>query len=177
MLFVRPALRILQFPNVFQTFIITKQILFQSQYIPIDCLTADDTDIEIISTDELLELVLILIEVVVDCFGHAKVAKILLRNGALPNAVNLEGFTPLHCASYVGNVACIKCLLSKPDVPVDPQCKIGLTPLMIVADNNYIEAADFLKLRGASLTMIDSDKKNAKYYARTPEMKKLLNTN
>ena len=74
---------------------------------------------------------------------HLEIARMLLENGALVNAVQQDSFTPLHGAAQNGQIEMIKLLL---EFGADPRRRTsdGKTPLDMAEAAGYSEAASLI---------------------------------
>lgn len=82
-------------------------------------------------------------------YDRTEITQILLEHGADPNRGSSRGLTPLHSASYWGNVAAVKLLLGAGATvdPIDPGT--GFTPLMDAALKGHREIVQLLLAAGA----------------------------
>ena len=76
------------------------------------------------------------------------VIRLLLENGANPNVRNDLGGTPLHGASYHGDLEVVRLLL-KYGADVEPEDKIGRTPFQTASAYGHHEVATLLLDQGA----------------------------
>lgn len=74
---------------------------------------------------------------------HLEIARLLLDHGANPNAVQGEGFTPLHGAAQNGQNEMIELLLSRGANPTAKTSK-GQTPREMAIESGHPEAAALL---------------------------------
>jgi ankyrin repeat protein len=81
--------------------------------------------------------------------GREEAVGFLLSKGADPNALNLDGATPLFLAAGNGHVGVVKLLL-KHGVPIDEPKK--WTPLLYAANHGKTEVVKLLIEKGASVT-------------------------
>ena len=80
--------------------------------------------------------------------GHPAVAKLLLANGADPNAKKGGGWTPLHLTATANNPAVAKSLLAN-GAKVDAVIIDGRTPLHLAVTNDSPAIAKLLLSNGA----------------------------
>jgi len=71
------------------------------------------------------------------------VVRLLLENGANPNIRADDGTTPLHAASYCGNLDVVRLLL-KSGADVEPDDVKGRTPLQTASEGGHHEVAKLL---------------------------------
>ena len=82
--------------------------------------------------------------------------KCLLKQGADPSLRDNKGWNMLHCASRGGNPEVIELMLSH--VPsIDSRTKEGVTPLMIAASNDKLQAVKYLLKQGADPSLQDNN--------------------
>jgi len=88
-------------------------------------------------------------------YGALKNVKLLIKNGANPNAKSLEGLTPLHEAAKEGRKAVVEYLISK-NVEVNPLDREGYTPMdwaeAMGAGSTFPEVAKILQKAGGKHT-------------------------
>ena len=102
--------------------------------------------------------------------------KYLLKQGADPSLQNNNGSNVLHFASKDGNPEVIELMLSH--VPsIDSITKESVTPLMIAAANDKLQAVKYLLKQGADPSLQDNDGWNVLHYASqggNPEVIELM---
>lgn len=96
--------------------------------------------------------------------GHIEIARALLARGAVVDAKNGDGVTPLMYAVALGQVE-VAGLLLEAGANVTAKNNAGRTPLMAAARNGQVEAARLLLQRGARAGDTDEDDKTALAYA------------
>jgi ankyrin repeat protein len=79
------------------------------------------------------------------------IAEFLVAKGADIMARNSGGFTPLHAAAFSGSLPIAKLLLDRGAVLEDSANKAGATPLLVTAEENHVELAEFLIAKGADV--------------------------
>ena len=90
--------------------------------------------------------------------------KCLLKQGADPTLQGNKGWNVLHYASKGGNPEVIELMLSH--VPsIDSRIKEGVTPLMIAAKNDKLQAVKYLLKQGADSSLQDNYGWNVLHYA------------
>ncbi|KAI9891703.1 MAG: hypothetical protein M1814_002453 [Vezdaea aestivalis] len=97
-------------------------------------------------------------------FGHELIIRLLLENGADPEAKDGDGTTALHRAASNGHDAIVKLLLDK---GADPEAKdiAGMTVLSQAASNGYEAIVKLLLDKGADTEAKDNNKMTALYSA------------
>ncbi|KAI1288837.1 hypothetical protein F5Y03DRAFT_389016 [Xylaria venustula] len=83
-------------------------------------------------------------------FGDTDVARLLLDHGADISAINIQGMTPLHCASAYGRVERAKQLLDW-GANISATTRLQETPLHLAAYNGEVEMVALLLNQGADL--------------------------
>ena len=86
--------------------------------------------------------------------GDVRICKILLENGARPDARNAIGNTPLHLATESNSVPLVQRILEQ-NVTVDAQNDAGQTALHIASFNGLTDVARLLVSAGASQDVHD----------------------
>lgn len=110
---------------------------------------------------------------------------------ALDITTNIEGFLPIHFAAFVGNKKIIQYILAvvqlrnniknneaeKLEIKemLEYKTKSGLTPLLVAAQCNKLEAFTYLLHRGADVYAISSKMQNALHYAVINKNRQMLN--
>ena len=87
--------------------------------------------------------------------GHLKVIASLLKSGALINAEDMCGYTPLMVAAYFGQSDAVSMLVRNGGVLLDHQAHCGLTPLIAAVQSANIKIVDTLLAAGAKPQMQD----------------------
>jgi uncharacterized protein len=93
--------------------------------------------------------------------GHTDIVRELLQAGAKVRVIDwtFKG-SPIHKATYNGNVPILKLLVEHPDIDLDIQGAInGYTPLHDALWHGFVECAEILVNAGASLTLRGHDGK------------------
>ncbi|GIX84593.1 hypothetical protein CEXT_93621 [Caerostris extrusa] len=96
--------------------------------------------------------------------GQVKCARLLLTYGADINILDQNNKTPLHYASYYGNVALAEALL-KMGADVDtPQCPTAT--LLVACKYDNVECADMLLNYIANINNVEWHNETPLYYAK-----------
>jgi len=102
--------------------------------------------------------------------------KYLLEHGADPSLQDITGWNVLHYASQGGNPEIIELMLSH--VPsIDSIIKEGVTPLMVAASNDKLQAVKYLLEHGADLSLQNNNGWNMLHFASqcgNPEIIELM---
>ncbi|XP_067141587.1 26S proteasome non-ATPase regulatory subunit 10-like [Centruroides vittatus] len=88
-----------------------------------------------------------------------EVAELLLRYNANINIGDHMGSTPLHRAASKGNSKIVRLFLSQKKLDLQPQDCAGNTPLHLGCEDNQVESVLLLIEAGASLDIINKEKK------------------
>ncbi|KAI6170531.1 Protein phosphatase 1 regulatory subunit 12A isoform X7 [Aphelenchoides bicaudatus] len=106
--------------------------------------------------------------------GHCDIVKLLLSNGANPNALSkflsydnsttIPSVSALHWASRKGHVECVRTLLDK-GANINHQTREGQTALQIACYNDKYEVVKLLIEKGADVNIKDTDNKTALHIA------------
>ncbi len=83
--------------------------------------------------------------------GKADVAAILVKRGAAIESRNDRGLTPLHGAAYSGSIQTVRLLVSSGAVVNDADNVFRVTPLIVAAEQGYVDVVHFLADHGADL--------------------------
>ena len=86
--------------------------------------------------------------------------KILIEFGANVNAIDNQGFTPLHSISLKGDVNCAKLLIEN-GANVNAKDNDGQTPLMNAAKQGNVEFLQLLIEKNANLEVTDNSGRTA----------------
>ena len=112
------------------------------------------------------------------CYGHTECVKALLEGGANPNIQSNNGETALMEAANNGHMECVRALLeggARSDANVQERRRmVGETALMLAASQGNAECVKLLLEAGANPDTKDSNGKTALDYAKTDEIRKLL---
>jgi ankyrin repeat protein len=100
--------------------------------------------------------------------GHEECVKFCIEMGANVNARNENGWTPLHLASWQGNVNVVRVLLDA-GAMVDVRENSGRTPLCDVIRSELVNVTKLLVDRGAMVS-------NVKLDERVPEIPDWVNS-
>ena len=98
----------------------------------------------------------------------------MLAAGADPNSQTNNGNTPLIEAAAEGNASALGILISA-GATVDAKGARGNTALQWASAKDHVDVAKLLLEAGADPSVIDEEGKTARDFARSDEMKKLLN--
>ena len=91
---------------------------------------------------------------VASMYGHKDCLRILLKNGASPNALDKDNRTALHKACYHGRVECVKALIEH-GVSLNQQDRKGATALHLAVLKNQPLIISVLLEAGASHSSAD----------------------
>ena len=89
-------------------------------------------------------------------YGHLPCVQHLISAGAQVNCEDDDGSTPLHKASFSGQVECAKYLLEEAAADVNYRDSKHATPLHIAAFKGQMETALLLIEHGADINAVDS---------------------
>ncbi|KAL5009533.1 hypothetical protein ScPMuIL_011838 [Solemya velum] len=92
-------------------------------------------------------------------YGHAKVASVLIAEGADVAARNQSLWTPLDCAAAKGWAKTAEVLLNS-DAPIDPMDKTKTTPLHLACRYGHATVVELLLKWNANVSQRDSDGNN-----------------
>lgn len=98
------------------------------------------------------------------CYGHDKLAALLLKIGANVHHEDNAGFTSLHWAAYNGFNKVAKLLLDK-DAKVNARSHKGFTPLLQAAGRGNIDTIALLLEYGADVNAVAEDGSTALHKA------------
>ncbi|XP_071099055.1 serine/threonine-protein phosphatase 6 regulatory ankyrin repeat subunit B-like [Haliotis cracherodii] len=98
------------------------------------------------------------------CGGHVAVYKFLVSHKADQSLVDKGGHTLLHLASQHGQLHMVKYIIDSVDV--NTKDKAGLTPVMTSAVYNKVTVFEYLRRRGADLSLVDNVGKDVLGLAR-----------
>lgn len=96
-------------------------------------------------------------------FHNLKIVKFLLKYGANPNSLDINGYSPLHFAAQLGDVEIIKVLLRYGADSSKTTPKNGWSPLHFAVDNNKLDAVACLLEHQAKLEAVASHPPVANY--------------
>lgn len=82
--------------------------------------------------------------------GHPRLVKLLLANGAMVDAADRKGRTPLHWASEMGQKGIAEQLLAA-GAKLDLRDNSGYTPLFVAVRRHKLDLVTFLAAKGADL--------------------------
>jgi uncharacterized protein len=85
--------------------------------------------------------------------GNRKMVEFLLQHGASPD-FSADGWTPLHMAASIGDLATVKLLL-RYGASIDPVHKEG-TPLLMAVQDGHLSVVRELIAAGADINVLDS---------------------
>jgi len=85
--------------------------------------------------------------------GHREMVEFLLRHGASPD-FSANGWTPLHIAASIGDLATVKLLL-RYGAAIDPVHEEG-TPLLVAVQDGHLPVVRELIAAGANINVRDS---------------------
>ncbi len=85
--------------------------------------------------------------------GNIKVVETLIENGADVNVRDSRGGHPIHLAAGQGHADILSLLIASGADPDSKYAYFGATPLMIAADNGFLEAARVLIGAGARVNV------------------------
>jgi ankyrin repeat protein len=88
-------------------------------------------------------------------FGHDAIVRLLLEHGAEVEAVDNDGETALHDATFGGHLTVMEVLVVQGHANVDAQDSSGQTPLMMAAEYGEDEAVHLLVQKGADVKLKD----------------------
>lgn len=91
--------------------------------------------------------------------GDFQRVEIALRGGAQVNAADKEGYTPLHYFVDLGDREAVFELLNEYRAPIDPETKIGLTPILLAVYCDHLEVVELLLEEGALLSFAPEEGK------------------
>ncbi len=106
---------------------------------------------------------------------RAKIVKLFLDDGALPDETNIKGYTALHFAVFYGNYEVAEVLLDG-GANIDAINDAGQTPLMIAAYYGNVKTAKLLISKGADTMIRDRAGFNARELAEKKNKKDVLKT-
>jgi len=98
-------------------------------------------------------------------WGEVKHVSFLLDNGADVNHARLDGYTPLHWASYDGNAEVCQLLLER-GANINQTNENGKTPLYYACSLGRLAACKLLMKYGADQTLVDKHGRSALDRAR-----------
>lgn len=96
---------------------------------------------------------------------NVRLAKVLIEQGSDPLVVDETGSTPLHVASFVGDVSIIKKLLSGTTAGIDQEDSSGQTPLFFACEQGWTDAVKYLISRGADPKHIEGEGRTTLHFA------------
>jgi ankyrin repeat protein len=88
--------------------------------------------------------------------GFSRVMDKLLKAGADPSSVDVDGASSLHKAAFNNHTECVQRLLDKDPSQLNLADRFGSTPLHKAAYNNALESLKLLLSRGASVAVSDA---------------------
>jgi ankyrin repeat protein len=97
-------------------------------------------------------------------FGHAEVAKLLIRRGASLEVLDKVKMTPLAVAAQQGHFECVKVLVEG-GANIEARDKVRRTPLVHAVKNGSVTVASYLVHMGADPNTSDSSINTAVHYA------------
>lgn len=71
--------------------------------------------------------------------NHAEVVELLIKNGAIVDALSSDGHTPLHLSAGCGNLECLKVLISRGHANPAVADHMGWCPLHHASQNGHLE--------------------------------------
>ena len=74
--------------------------------------------------------------------GHFDQFKLFLEWGAEVNTKDFQGWTPLHCAAYSGNIEILKFLIGNPSTELESEDDERRTPLIIAIESGNVLGND-----------------------------------
>jgi len=102
---------------------------------------------------------------------HESMVEFLLLHGASPD-FSADGFTALHMAASLGNLAMVKMLL-RFGASADPQSKEG-TPLLLAVENGQLALVQELIAAGANIKVHDSIANNLVAFAASQRHEEMV---
>jgi ankyrin repeat protein len=99
---------------------------------------------------------------------------LLLSKGVSVNDTNSDGQTALHITIPFQSHECIEKLIAA-HVPIDEPDNVGMTPLMLAAQNNRISVVDALLRAGADKFKKNKEGRTAAELSNDPEIRSAFN--